>query len=78
LSISVDFEYVDASLVYKLFIIVIPCLHIGGSSYEVKLLCKIDAASDYGCRLFIEIEKLDDSLINLLFYSREMILEAAN
>ena len=52
LSVSVDFENVDASLVCKSLIFFTPGLHMGGSSYEVKLLCKIDATSDeYICRL---------------------------
>jgi Protein of unknown function (DUF642) len=74
----VNGEHVAAGLLRKLLILSIHGLLICGSSYEVDLASEGDTSGDDGSSLVVKIEKLDNSLVNLLFDPSEVILEPTN
>ena len=78
LSDVVNLEHAVAGVVGELLVLIVHGLLMCGSSYKVELASKGDAPRDDGSRLFIKIEELNDSLINLLLDPAEVILKPAN
>src|SRR5262245_39037878 len=78
LSDVVNLEHAVAGVVGELLVLIVHGLLMCGSSYKVELASKGDAPRHDGSRLFIKIEELNDSLINLLLDPAEVILKPAN
>src|SRR5215813_8705766 len=73
-----NLEHAVAGVVGELLVLIVHGLLMCGSSYKVELASKGDAPRDDGSCLFIKIEELNDSLINLLLDPAEVILKPAN